>query len=211
MTVNGKIAALGTKADAEKDQIAADGKEIHFTEEKVYLMLHKPRGYVTTLSDEKGRPTAASLVDGCGKRVYPVGRLDYWSEGLLLFTNDGAFMQSVLHPSYEVDKTYHVEVMGEIEPGIKALRAMRSLDAERIAPAGVELLHREGKRAILAITIHEGKNRQIRRMCAAASLKVSRLIRVAEHGLSLGTLPAGTWRYLTEEELARLPIKGGKQ
>ena len=211
VTVNGEVAALGTKADAEKDCIEINGKEINFTEEKVYLMLHKPRGCVTTLSDERGRDTAAELVGDCGRRVYPVGRLDYMSEGLLLFTNDGAFMQAMLHPSNEVNKTYHVEVSGEIGPGTAQLRAMRSLDGEPIAPAEVELLHRSGRKALLSITIHEGKNRQIRRMCAAAGLQVSRLIRVAEHGLALGALPVGKWRYLTEEELKHLPVKGGER
>ena len=207
MTVNGEIAVLGTKADAEKDCIAVNGKQMHFTEEKTYLMLNKPRGYVTTLSDEKGRPTAAELVKDCGKRVCPVGRLDYWSEGLLLFTDDGDFMQAMLHPRNEVNKTYHVAVAGEIDRGAALLGAMRTLDGEPIAPASVEILHRDGRNALLSVTIHEGKNRQIRRMCAAAGLKVSRLIRVAEHGLTLGTLEKGKWRYLTEAERRHLPIK----
>ena len=207
VTVNGAVASLGAKADREKDSIAVNGKELHFTEEKVYLMLHKSKGYVTTLADEKGRRTAAELVASCGRRVFPVGRLDCMSEGLLLFTDDGAFMQAMLHPKYEVDKTYHVQVRGAVSEGVEALRNMRELEGETISPAAVELLSREGNRATVSITIHEGKNRQVRRMCAAAGFTVLRLIRVAEHGLSLGTLPAGAWRYLTAEELAALPIE----
>ena len=207
VTVNGAVCGLGDRADAEKDEIRVDGKRVYFTEEKRYLMLNKPRGYVTTLSDEKGRKTAAELVEGCGTRVYPVGRLDMDSEGLLLFTNDGELTQRLLHPKFEAEKTYHVRVLGNVERGVQVLRAMRELGGEPIAPAEVSLLKQEESGGLIAVTIHEGKNRQVRRMCAAAELSVKRLRRVAEHGVTLGKLSVGQWRELTDKELARLGVK----
>ena len=167
-------------------------------------MLNKPRGYVTTLSDEQGRPTVAQLVADAGARVYPVGRLDLDSEGLLLMTNDGALTQRLLHPSHEISKTYHVWVYGPVHGAAEKLAAIRDLRGEPIRPAQVRVLRQGEKTAEYAITIHEGKNRQIRRMCARCDLKVKRLRRVREHTLELGDLPQGQWRYLTEEEVASL-------
>ncbi len=199
--VNGRAATLGQSADPDADEITVDGKPFAVPEEKCYVMLHKPRGYVCTMSDEKGRPTVAELVRGCGARVVPVGRLDFDSEGLLLMTNDGEWMQRLLHPKFEVDKIYYVTVAGMVGGAAERLAAMRELDGAPIHPAQVKLL-REGKEtAELEITIHEGKNRQIRRMCAAAGLHVKRLRRVAEHRFRLGDLPEGKWRFLTAEEL----------
>lgn len=204
--VNGSVASVGDKADTENDLVTVDGKQLHFTEKRVYLMLNKPVGYVTTLSDEKGRKTAAELVQDCGVRVFPVGRLDLMSEGLLLFTNDGEFMQRMLHPKYEINKTYRVEVSGDPECGVRELRTLREIDGEVISSAEAECIKKTEKGGILLVTIHEGKNRQVRRMCAAAGMKVLRLCRVAEHGLELGDLPCGKWRYLTDEEMRKLPI-----
>ena len=204
VTVNGVVAQLGWKADPEKDTICLDGQEIGRKTKHVYLMLNKPRGYVTTLSDEKGRKTVVDLVSDCGERVYPVGRLDMDSEGLLLLTNDGAFMQKLTHPSHEVSKEYHVSVYGAVQGAAERLRAITDLDGETIRPAGVQVLRQSGQAAELAITIHEGKNRQIRRMCAACDLTVKRLRRVREHSLLLGELPLGQWRYLTEAEIQAL-------
>ena len=167
-------------------------------------MLHKPRGYVTTLSDERNRPTAAQLVTDCGERVFPVGRLDMDSEGLLLFTNDGALMQAMIHPRHEVNKIYHVTVSGEISGAAARLAAINDLDGEPIRPAQVEELSRSGGQALLRITIHEGKNRQIRRMCRKAGLSVRKLQRVQEGNLRLGDLPPGKWRYLTDAEIKEL-------
>ena len=181
-----------------------DGKLLEPEKAAVYLMLNKPRGYVTTLSDELGRKTAAELVSGCDVRVFPVGRLDKDSEGLLLFTNDGALMQRLIHPSGEVDKTYHVTVSGALEGCEIRLSQMRELEGEPIAPAQVRVLKRSGDRAELEVVIHQGKNRQIRRMCSACGLTVRRLQRVAEHTLTLGSLPPGQWRYLTDEEVQAL-------
>lgn len=199
--VNGRIARVGDKADPDRDTVLVDGSPLRGAAQHVYLMLHKPRGYVTTLSDERGRRTAAELVADCGTRVYPVGRLDRDSEGLLLFTNDGQLTHALLHPSHQVDKTYIVSVTGAEDGSAERLAAVDKLDGESIVPAQVEELHRSGTAAEYQVVIHQGKKRQIRRMCAAAGLEVTRLCRVAEGGLRLGGLPPGKWRYLTEEEL----------
>lgn len=201
VTVNGKRIALGDRADPDTDIIAVDGRAVNARARRVYLMLHKPRGFVTTLSDERGRRTAAELVRGCGTRVYPVGRLDRDSEGLLLFTNDGALAQHLLHPSHQVDKVYEVTVTGGLTGAASRLAAVDELDGEAIVPAQVRELSRTGGKAVLEVIIHQGKKRQIRRMCARVGLEVARLKRVAEDGLTLGDLPCGHWRYLTGEEL----------
>ncbi|MDY6020370.1 MAG: pseudouridine synthase [Oscillospiraceae bacterium] len=202
VSVNGRQAHLGDCADLSLDSVLVDGVPLGRNDRKRYLMLNKPRGYVCTLSDEKGRPTVAELVKDCGVRVFPVGRLDLDSEGLLLLTNDGEWMQRILHPKYEVNKTYHVTVAGEVGDAAKKLSRLTQIDGEAIRPAQVEILYRGRETAELAFTIHEGKNRQIRRMCAAVGLSVKRLRRVAEHDLLLGDLPIGAWRDLTERELS---------
>jgi len=199
--VNGQRAMLGGKADLSCDVVTIDGKPIVPIEKKRYLMLNKPRGYVCTLSDEQGRPTVSELVSDCGVRVFPVGRLDLDSEGLLLLTNDGEWMQRILHPKFEVDKVYRVSVAGQVQGADKALSAIRKLGDEAIAPAQVRMLHCGRDTAELQFTIHEGKNRQIRRMCEAVGLHVKRLRRIAEHQLRLGDLPSGAWRDLTDEEI----------
>ncbi|MBS7227354.1 MAG: rRNA pseudouridine synthase [Oscillospiraceae bacterium] len=204
VSVNGRQAHLGDCADLSLDSVLVDGVPLGRNDRKRYLMLNKPRGYVCTLSDEKGRPTVAELVKDCGVRVFPVGRLDLDSEGLLLLTNDGEWMQRILHPKYEVNKTYHVTVAGEVGDAAKKLSRLTQIDGEAIRPAQVEILYRGRETAELAFTIHEGKNRQIRRMCAAVGLCVKRLRRVAEHDLLLGNLPIGAWRDLTERELSLL-------
>ena len=157
MCVNGETAFIGQKADPDSDRITVDGKPLSQEGEKRYLMLNKPRGYVCTLSDEKGRPTVAELVRGCGERVYPVGRLDLDSEGLLLLTNDGEWMQHLLHPSYEVNKVYEVSVAGAVRGAQEALSSMTRLDGEPVRPAQVRVLRQGRDTALLSITIHEGK------------------------------------------------------
>ena len=204
VTVNGAVAQLGDRADPEMDEIRVAGELLPSSPKYVYLMLNKPRGYVTTLSDEKGRKNAASLVTDCGLRVYPVGRLDMDSEGLLLFTNDGEFANRLMHPKHEVEKTYHVWVAGYTPANSEFLKQPIELDGYRIRPPKVSVLEVRGERAILAVTIHEGRNRQVRRMCAAAGMEVTRLRRVREGSLELGKLPLGKWRYLTDEEVAKL-------
>ena len=204
ITVNGVTAALGDAADPEVDEILVDGKPLPAREGYVYIMLNKPRGFVTTLSDEKGRPNAAQLVADCGVRVYPVGRLDMDSEGLLLFTNDGNFANALMHPKHEVKKTYDVWVTNYV-PGCETrLSRPITLDGYTIRKPEVKLLWAEGKKAKFRVTIHEGRNRQVRRMCEAAGMYCTRLRRVKEGSLSLGDLPSGKWRYLTEQEVQNL-------
>ena len=202
--VNGNTAHLGDTADVTEDVIEVDGKRLPKAGKKVYLMLNKPRGYVTTLSDEKGRKNAAELVAGCGVRVYPVGRLDMDSEGLLLFTNDGEFANPMMHPKHEVDKVYRVWVTNFAPEKLETLKEPIELDGYRIKAPKVRPVRMEPTRAILDVTIHEGRNRQVRRMCQAAGLEVARLKRIAEGGLRIGELKPGAWRYLEPRELELL-------
>ena len=204
ITLNGSVAVLGDTADPETDEILVNGKPLPTRQEFVYILLHKPRGYVTTLSDEKGRPNAAQLVADCGIRVYPVGRLDMDSEGLLLFTNDGDFANALMHPKHEVKKTYDTWVTGYVPGAEVKLSCPIELDGYMIRPPKVKLIRADGKKAKFQITIHEGRNRQVRRMCEAAGMTVTRLKRIREGNLSLGDLPLGKWRYLTAEEVANL-------
>ena len=204
VTVNGIAASLGDSADPETDEIRVNGQLLPGGQQSVYILLNKPRGYVTTLSDEKGRPNAAQLVAGCGIRVYPVGRLDMDSEGLLLFTNDGAFANALTHPKQEVEKVYEVWVSGYYPGGEEKMSRPIVLDGYRIRPPKVTLLSVRESKAKLRVTIHEGRNRQIRRMCEAAGMRCTRLKRIQEGNLLLGDLPSGHWRYLTPEEIAEL-------
>ncbi|MBD5161041.1 MAG: rRNA pseudouridine synthase [Oscillibacter sp.] len=205
VAVNGAIASLGDQADPERDRITLDGKPLRLPEKKIYLMLHKPRGVVTTLSDERGRPTVAGLVSGCGGRAYPVGRLDMDSEGLLLLTSDGAFAQRMSHPSHQTEKEYLVTVTGRLDGCRERLSALTALeDGTPIASARVSVLERRKGKWVLSVVIHQGLNRQVRRMCAMAELRVERLVRVREGGLTLGDLPPGRWRFLTDRELVDL-------
>lgn len=204
VTVNGIAASLGDSADPETDEIRVNGQLLPGGQQSVYILLNKPRGYVTTLSDEKGRPNAAQLVADCGIRVYPVGRLDMDSEGLLLFTNDGAFANALTHPKQEVEKVYEVWVSGYYPGGEEKMSRPIVLDGYRIRPPKVTLLSVREAKAKLRVTIHEGRNRQIRRMCEAAGMRCTRLKRIQEGNLLLGDLPSGSWRYLTPEEIAEL-------
>ena len=204
VTCNGQVCHVGDKADPEIDTILLDGRPLASRGAYVYILLNKPRGYVTTASDEKGRPTVVQLVADCAQRVYPVGRLDMDSEGLLLLTDDGAFANRLTHPSHEVEKTYQVWVKGYTQLGLQRLGQPVELDGYRIRPPKVCLLQREGERAVLQVTIHEGRNRQVRRMCALAGMQVERLRRTAEGSLSLGDLQPGAWRYLSCEEVEAL-------
>ena len=204
VTCNGEVCGIGDTANPAVDTILVDGKPLPEQRAYVYLMLNKPRGYVTTLFDEKGRKNAAQLVENCGRRVYPVGRLDMDSEGLLLFTNDGNFANRMMHPKHEVNKTYLVDVNHYSENGLQRLQEPMELDGYRLRRPEVTLVKHTADRAVLKITIHEGRNRQVRRMCAIAGMSVHRLKRIAEGGLSLGDLPAGKWRSLTSREVETL-------
>ena len=204
ISVNGRVSLLGESADPDVDLITVDGKPLPTQSEYVYIMLHKPRGFVTTLSDEKGRANAAQLVADCGVRVYPVGRLDMDSEGLLLFTNDGDFANRLMHPKHEVEKTYETWVTGYNPGCLRALTSPMELDGYQLRIPKVKLLKAEGDRARIQIAIHEGRNRQVRRMCEKCGMYVTRLRRIREGELLLGDLPKGKWRYLTKEEVHNL-------
>ena len=203
--VNGHPARLGDKVDDRKDLITVRGKRIAAAEASVYLMLHKPRGFVTTMSDEMGRKCVADLVKDVEVRVYPVGRLDRDSEGLLLMTNDGDFANKLMHPKHEINKTYRVIVTGYTAAALEKLSQPVTLDGHTIAKPTVRLIHgNTNGSAELEVVIHEGRNRQVRRMCDIAGMTVVRLIRIAEGQIRLGNLPLGNWRKLTAQEVDAL-------
>ena len=200
VAVNGRTAGLGDRADPDRDRVEVDGAPLSAPAGRTYLMLNKPRGYVTTRSDERGRRTVAELVSGCPARVWPVGRLDMDSEGLLLLTDDGALTQRLTHPSHRVEKEYRVWVRGDVNRALPVLSAPVEDGGELLCADRVE---RAGE-GVLTVVIHQGKNRQVRRMCAAAGLTVERLRRVREGSLRLEGLRPGQWRPLTAAELASL-------
>lgn len=205
VTVNGVTATLGMSADPDEDLVKVDGEPLTISRHRRYIILHKPRGYVTTMKDDRDRPTVAELTENAGGRLYPIGRLDMDSEGLLIMTDDGAAANALMHPRHQVNKVYTVLVQGQdIKASIRKLEKMDSLEGEPISPPGVMLIELKGTGAELQITIHEGKNRQIRRMCKAAGLSVKRLIRIAEGPILLGDLPQGQWRSMTKEEISFL-------
>ncbi len=202
VTVNGTVAALGESADPDTDVICVSGRPLTRPEEKTYIMLNKPRGYVTTLKDEKNRRCVSELVRDTGVRLYPVGRLDMYSEGLLIMTDDGDFANKLMHPSHRTDKVYHAWIRGKCsEDSLRKLSSALVIDGYKISPAEVSVLSRSDNETKLSITIHEGRNRQIRKMCSASGLKLVRLKRVAEGKLLLGDLKPGCWRYLEPDEL----------
>ena len=203
VTVNGKICKPGDTADPERDDIRIDGNPLPKAAQRLYIMLNKPRGYVCTLSDEKGRRTVAELVADCGQRVYPCGRLDYDSEGLLILTNDGEIANKLMHPRQEVDKVYEVLVAGYTPEALEKLRQPVTLDGYTIRKPQVRLI-RDGEKALLEVIIHEGRNRQVRRMCDLAGMQVLRLKRIRQGALSLRDLPVGNWRLLTDREIEQL-------
>ncbi len=206
VSVNGSVVTeLGTKVDAERDAIKVDGKRVGAPPSgRTYLALHKPRGVVTTLSDPEGRPTVKDFLRGIKARVYPVGRLDYHSEGLLILTDDGTLARNLMHPSRGVEKTYLAKVKGQPDPDV-LLRLSRGipLDGKRTGPAKVRVVRR-GDNAWIEITIGEGRNRQVRRMFQAVGHPVSRLRRLEYGGVLLGRLLAGQLRPLSEAEIAEL-------
>ncbi len=204
VTVNGTAARLGQKADPDGDRIELDGVPLKRREKRVCVLLNKPRGYVTTCRDEKGRKTVLELVSDCPARLYPAGRLDLNSEGLLLLTNDGGLANKIMHPSGGKKKVYLVWTQGYRAGVENRLREPMTLDGRPLAPVGVRLLRAQGGTALFEFTLGEGRNRQVRRMCELAGLRVTRLKRVAEGPLQLGALPSGKWRYLTEAELEAL-------
>ena len=204
--VNGEIAHLGDKIDPETDRVEFNGRPVQprRSAAHTYLMLHKPRGYVTTLKDEKDRKTITDLIPKGYGRLYPIGRLDMDSEGLLLLTDDGDFTNHLTHPRHEIPKIYHVTLSTvPTKQAIAALEAPMELDGYRLRPIGVKQLSPD----TLRLTLHEGRNRQIRRMCEAVGLKVVRLCRTAIGDLKLGDLPLGKCRPLTQNEVEYLTGK----
>ena len=205
VTCNGRVCLLGESADPDVDEILLDGKPLPSGCEYAYMMLNKPRGYVTTLSDEKGRKDITQLITDCNCRVYPVGRLDMDSEGLLILTNDGDFANKLMHPKHEVNKTYRVYVKNYAQDRFDKLCQPVTLDGYTIKKPDVRLISvKADSSALLEVVIHEGRNRQVRRMCDLAGMPVTRLIRIAEGAVKLGKLPLGKWRYLTTEEVEML-------
>ncbi|HBN96385.1 MAG TPA: pseudouridine synthase [Firmicutes bacterium] len=203
--VNGKPAHLGQKVDPTRDLISVDGQPLATEETRRYFVLNKPFGYITTSKDQFGRKSVLDLLPGVKERVYPVGRLDYDSEGLVFLTNDGDLAYRVTHPKYELPKTYVVRLKGRITmDAIYRLRTGVILEDGRTIPAEVEALKPEGDDSILRITITEGRNRQLRRMCNKVGFQVVRLQRTAIGPLTLGKLPSGTHRSLTMKELQSL-------
>ena len=204
--VNGHVAFLGQKVDPKRDKITVRGKTvIAGNNVKTYIILHKPRGFVTSLSDDKGRKCVTDLVKDAGTRLFPVGRLDMNSEGLLLMTNDGEFANKLTHPSSHVNKTYRVTVAGEVDDEkLITLREGIMLDGKRTLPCDCFVAERKADRTVLIFIISEGRNRQIRRMCEAVKLEVLRLKRTEIAGVTLGMLPRGSWRPLNEREMRRL-------
>lgn len=201
--VNGEKAELGMRIDPEHDVVEYRGKRVlPSTDEKICILLNKPRGYVTTLSDEHGRRTVFELVSGIGRRVYPIGRLDMDSDGLLLLTDDGELANRLMHPRHEIPKIYHVTVKGTVDDEVlDALRRPMTLDGYTILPVRTERIAVDSGNTVLEMRLYEGRNRQIRKMCEQVELKILRLCRVAIGEITLGDLPVGKWRKLTQKEL----------
>lgn len=204
--INGCTAELGSRVVVGKDVVTVSGKKITYNcEEKYYIMLNKPRGYITTMSDERGRKCTADLVKDIPARIFPVGRLDKDSEGLLILTNDGDFANGLIHPSHDIWKTYRVTVKPSItETQLTNLCIGPKIDGKPTAPAKVEVITEESGRSVLEISIKEGRNRQIRKMCEMVGLEVARLKRKSIGNVKLGMLGVGKWRNLTPEELKSL-------
>lgn len=204
--VNGKKAALGDKVNPQKDVVTVNGKKVSQVKEKYYIMLNKPRGYVTTMSDELGRKCVKELVEDVGAVVYPIGRLDRDSEGLLLLTNDGEFANHIMHPSKHISKTYRVTVRSSVsaEQIEKLSDGAIVIDEREVLPAEIHVLEKNETRSVLQMTIFEGRNRQIRKMCEAVGLEVARLKRTAVGSVKLGMLRTGDWRELSEDEIKKL-------
>ena len=206
VTVNGEVADLGLRIDPDCDIVTYKGKRVlPLDSEKTYILLNKPRGTVTTLSDEKGRPTVISLLSGLNTRVYPVGRLDFDSDGLLLLTNDGELTNRLTHPRHQIPKIYRVTVKGDVSTEqLSKLSSALVIDGYRILPVNTEIIKKAPSSTTLKMTLYEGRNRQIRKMCALCDLSVLSLTRVALGNITLGNLPVGKWRYLSEDEVTYL-------
>lgn len=210
--VNGRVAKLGDKADDRKDIVTVCGKKLERADMPIYLMLNKPRGYVTTLKDEQGRKCVADLVESTGARIYPVGRLDRDSEGLLLMTNDGDFANAITHPSKHLPKYYRVTLRGQVkEEQLIGFQNGIVIDGRKTSPADVAIVMSSTERTVIEVVLYEGRNRQIRRTCEAAGFEVIRLRRTAIGSVRMGMLKIGDWRHLTPEEVRNLLMETSTQ
>ncbi len=210
--VNGRVAQIGDKINPKRDTVTVNGKKVVSSKNKYYIMLHKPRGFVTTLSDEMDRRCVADLVKDIPERIYPVGRLDKDSEGLLLMTNDGDFANAMMHPKHHVPKTYRVTVRQNVtENMVDQLAVGIVIEGRKTAPADVRVLLKEDTRTVLEIILYEGRNREIRKMCESLGLEVIRLKRTQFGSLKLGMLAQGKYRDLTPEEVHRLMTSSGAE
>ncbi len=205
--VNGNVAFIGQKIDPEKDKVFFNGKQVlmpkkhHF----IYVMLNKPRGYLTSMSDDRGRKCVTELISEIEERIYPVGRLDMDSEGLLLLTNDGSLTNKLTHPRHEIPKIYNVKIKGTpTEDQLRALRSPMKIDEYDLAPVKIDLVSIKEDYSVLQMTLYEGRNRQIRKMCEKVELEILRLQRIAIGELKLGNLSPGKWRYLTKSQIEYL-------
>jgi 23S rRNA pseudouridine2605 synthase len=206
------VTVPGKKADPQKDEIRVDGRLVSLETEKIYLILHKPKGYVTTLSDPQGRPIVTDLLSGVAARVYPVGRLDYDSEGLLVLTNDGEFAQRLQHPRFGIPKTYRIKVEGRFPKGeLKALEKGIDLSDGRFVPVGIRLEKTNPGSTWLTLTMTDGRNRVIRRAFDSIGHSVTRLVRVAVADVTLASLSEGAWRMMTRREVERLLTLAGSR
>ena len=210
--VNGKTASIGDKVDPKRDAVTVHGKKVVKQKENVYIMLNKPRGFITTMSDEMDRKCVAMLVKDAPARVYPVGRLDRESEGMLIFTNDGEFANALTHPSKHVAKTYRVTVRPPVsEEQLTEIATGIVIDNRKTAPAEVRVVLQEENRVVIEIVLYEGRNRQIRKMCEEIGLEVARLRRTAVGSVKLGMLKQGAWRELTAQEVRKLMLAAGME
>ena len=208
--VNGHIAHIGDKINPKKDLVTVHGKKINKTSQMKYIALYKPRGYITTVTDDRGRKTVVELVKGVNERIYPVGRLDKDSEGLLLLTNDGAFANALMHPSHHFAKVYRVTVRPSVnDEMLLKLRDGVEIDGRMTAPCEVTVMSEEEGRVVLEFVLREGRNRQIRKMCEAVGLTVARLKRISIGSIKLGMLQPGQYRELSENEIKRLLRSAG--
>lgn len=208
--VNGKVAQIGDKISPKHDTVTVSGRKIVGSRKHYYIMLNKPRGYITTMDDEMGRKCVAELVRDVGARVYPVGRLDKDSEGLLLMTNDGEFANHMTHPSKHIPKTYRVTVRPDVtEDMLTAFATGMEIDGRITAPADAHIIEKQDNRVVMEIVLYEGRNRQIRKMCESLGLEVARLKRTSMGSLKLGMLPPGKWRELKEDEVHKLMVSSG--
>jgi len=204
VAINGITAMLGQSATPGQDIITVDGVPLEERDKHVYIVLNKPSGFLTTVSDEFGRKTVMELVSDVGMKVYPVGRLDLDTEGLLIFTNDGEFANRVMHPSFNLQKTYLANIRGDVDNAIELMREPLVIDSYTVYAVHVDLLKRSNDGGVLKITIAEGRNRQIRKMCTACGVAVKTLKRISVGTLKLGDLKLGSWRYLSDEEILAL-------